>query len=452
MRRLPLGRKLMIWSAVIVGLVLAIFGAATSVYLYLQEVEALDARLRAGARHFIHEFHAHGSQLAWINEEEVKEVLAPGGSPERWVEITGADGAVLYRSRNLEAQTLSHLPEGVHTVALRRDHVRACVVSASGITVRIAEDEEKIETLIHRLALAYLIVAPFALIAAGLGAWWLARQALAPVRDIASAAELVTAERLTQRLSVPPVRDEISRLAAVLNAMFDRLDMSFRQAMRFSADASHELKTPLTILRSGIEDLLRSPDLTAADQSAVAELLEQTRRLSAISESLLLLSRADAGRLYLDLHPADVSEVVAECAEDAAIMAGPRAITIETQLPATKVVARMDRGRFTQILLNLFDNAVKYNHEGGRIRVQVAEKGNAVCIAVANTGIGIAPEHGTHLFERFYRADPHAETEGHGLGLTLARELARAHGGDLLLVSASGEWTEFRFSVPTVSS
>jgi two-component system, OmpR family, heavy metal sensor histidine kinase CusS len=146
-----------------------------------------------------------------------------------------------------------------------------------------------------------------------------------------------------------------------------------------------------------------------------------------------------------------VSEVVAECADDAAIMAAPRDIQIEQELPP-KVMARIDRGRFSQILLNLLDNAVKYNREGGRIRVCVAEDHEAVRILVANTGPGIPAGHSARIFDRFFRADPPPAVEGQGLGLSLARELARAHHGDLTLLRADAEWTGFQFTIPLVSS
>jgi two-component system, OmpR family, heavy metal sensor histidine kinase CusS len=446
MKRLPLGRKLTIWSALIVGVVLVLFSAATSVFLYYEEVEAMDGRMRARAAHFLDEFRAHGSQLAWINEEEVKEVLAPGRTPERWVEINGPDGTPIFRSENLAGKTLSSLPPGAHFFQMPSGEVRAWVVSEDGITVRIAEGEDAIEELLDELAVIYCIAVTMTLVAAGFGGWWLSRQALAPVREITAAAEQVTAARLAQRIPVLPVRDEISRLATVLNAMFDRLDVSFQQAMRFSADASHELKTPLTVLRSGLEDLLRSGEVTPAGEPAVAALLEQTRELSAIIASLLLLSRADAGKLQLDLRPSDVSEIVAGCVEDARIMAQERGITIETELSA-RAFGPVDRGRLTQILLNLLDNAVKYNRDAGTIRVALRSSGQALTATVANTGAGIPPEHAARVFERFHRAEHDAAIPGYGLGLSLARQLARAHGGDLTLTRTDAEWTEFQLTL-----
>ena len=203
----------------------------------------------------------------------------------------------------------------------------------------------------------------------------------------------------------------------------------------------------LTILRSGIEDLLESPALIEADRRAVAALLEQTHRLSSITESLLLLSRADVGRLKLDLALTDVSEIVTACVEDAQIIAEARDIQIESDMP-DHLDAVVDAGRLEQILLNLLDNAVKYNHEGGRIKIsgQLAPNGS-LSILVGNTGPGIPKAHASQLFERFFRSDAVAGVPGSGLGLSLARELARAHGGELILARSDNEWTEFNLFI-----
>jgi signal transduction histidine kinase len=289
------------------------------------------------------------------------------------------------------------------------------------------------------------------LVVTGFGGWWIARTALAPVSDVAEAAEQITAQRLDARLDEPPVDDEIGRLTRVLNEMFTRLNESFRQTERFSADASHELKTPLTVLRSSIEDLLESPTLEEDDRRTVASLLEQTRRLSAITESLLLLSRADTGRLQLDLTLVDVCEIVRACAEDAEILAEKQGISITRNLPGS-IMAGVDAGRLNQILWNLLDNAIKYNESNGRVEIRAGTDlvQKLVWIEIGNSGPGVPAVLVPQLFERFFRSDPRGVTEGHGLGLSLSRELARAHGGDVTLVSSREGWTAFRVTLRLV--
>jgi signal transduction histidine kinase len=271
--------------------------------------------------------------------------------------------------------------------------------------------------------------------------------AVGPVEQMTAAAERVTAEQFHQRVPVPPVRDEMQRLAKVLNSAFDRLERSYQQALRFSADASHELKTPLTILRTCIEAMLESATLTDGDRAAVATLLEQTQRLSNIIGSLLLLSRADAGRLTLNLTPEDLTLLTQACVDDARILAEQRHVQLECSLPPS-APAQVDALRFSQIASNLLDNAVKYNHEGGKVEVSLTKRDGSWRFSVANTGPGIPAGHRERLFERFFRAEHTAKENGQGLGLSLARELAHAHGGEIQIVRSGEGWTEFEVTFP----
>lgn len=453
MKSWTLGAKLTAWSALMVGAALIVCGVGAVLFIEEEQIESLDDQLQNEAHTFFGEVERHGAALDWRDRAAVKAIL-PITRTERFVEVVDADGASLYQSKELKRAGLPRLGAGTHTIKVGKDSVRLGIFAsdakappARGLTLYLAAELSEINadsnmvvgSLLGGLLLVVAIIA--------LGGWWIARKALAPVREIAMAAEKITAAHLDRRLPPPLVRDEIGRLTDVLNAMFDRLDVSFRQAVRFSADASHELKTPLTVLRSGIEDLMESPTMAPADQAALSALLEQTRRLSGITESLLLLSRADAGRLQLDFAPGDVTDVITACADDALIMAERHDITIEKDVPA-KLVATVDARRLQQILLNLFDNAVKYNRPGGIVRVSAAANGTGLKMTVGNTGPGISAAHIPQLFERFFRSDPHPDTPGQGLGLSLARELARAHGGDLELVKSDAEWTEFALRIP----
>jgi signal transduction histidine kinase len=325
--------------------------------------------------------------------------------------------------------------------------VRLGTFTRDGVTVRIAEDLDPIENLTTNLTTAFLVALPFVLALVFFSGRWIARTALRPIEMITQSAEQVTAQHLDRRVPVPEARDSIQRLALVLNDAFERLETSFQQAMRFSADASHELKTPLTVLRSGIEALLRSDSLKEADQQTVAGLLEQIQRISSITSGLLLLARADAGKLVLEQSAVDLREVILACADDARIVAEPRGIEIELTLPARAQV-RGDQTRLMQIVGNLLDNALKYNFPGGRVRITLEKTVESWSLKVANTGPGIAREQQRHVFERFFRAEHSSSIAGHGLGLSLARELARAHSGDLTFTRADAQWTEFHLILP----
>src|SRR5260370_18993423 len=246
---------------------------------------------------------------------------------------------------------------------------------------------------------------------AGFGGWWIARTALAPGSAVAEAAEKITAQRLDARLDEPPVDDEIGRLTRVLNEMFTRLNESFRQTERYRADARLELKIPCTVRRNSSEDLLESPTLGENDRQGVVGLLEQTRRLSAITESLLLLSRADAGRLQLDLTLVDACEIIRACTEDAEILAEEHGITIEKNLPES-IMAGVDAGRLNQILWNLLDNAIKYNEPNGNVEIRavIDSVQKLVWIEIGNSGPGVPGALCPQLFERLLRSDPRGVT------------------------------------------
>ena len=447
MKRLPFRRRLTVWSTLVVAVALLICGVVAAAVIYRREVEELDRQLRLESAHFFSELGRHGAgNFDWAQiESELREWLPKTDTP-RYIEIrTGGD--VRWRSANVAAPGFADERPGLRGAILAGEGLRLLVSEEGGVTFALASDLGEPRGLVRALSLALLTGLPLALAFAWFGGRRLAAMAVAPVEEMTAAAERVTAEHLDLRVPVPPVADEIQRHARVLNATLDRLELSYQQALRFSGDASHELKTPLTVLRSSIEAVLDSPSLGDDDRAAIGGILEQTRRLTSITSSLLLLARADAGRLTLDLAGHDIAALTEACAEDARIVAGQRRVRVECALPDA-AHARVDPLRFAQIVSNLLDNAVKYNRDDGEVRVTLAGDGAAWRLSIANTGPGIAPEHRARLFERFFRAEHTAEETGHGLGLSLSRELARAHGGDIALVRSEGGWTEFSVLFP----
>lgn len=442
MRHWSLGAKLTAWSTLVVGVALVICGVGAVRYIQSEQIDALDDQLANEAHTFFGEVARQGDKADWEHQAHVESIL-PVTRTERFVRLVDADGRILYEKSSANRNPVGMLPPGMRTLDMGGGPMRLGVFKQGDLTFYVGAALSEIKADESDVLMVLFVGLPLLIATVGVGGWWLARKALAPIREITASTEQITTDHLDRRLAVPRAQDEIGRLAQVLNAMFDRLEKGFHQATRFSADASHELKTPLTILRVSIEDLLESPTLAESDRSAVAALLEQTRRLSSITEGLLLLSLADAGRLKLDLIDADVCEIVGGCAEDAGIMAEARNVTIETNLPG-RLRARVDAGRLTQILLNLLDNAVKYNHPGGRIRISAGEEPDGeIFIRVANTGDGIPPGRSDEIFGRFFRLNGDARVAGQGLGLNIARELTRAHGGDLTLEKSDDLWTVF---------
>ena len=220
-----------------------------------------------------------------------------------------------------------------------------------------------------------------------------------------------------------------------------------KRSTRYSADASHQLKTPVTVLRAGLESLLSRDDFDAAVYEELSTLLHQTHRLTGVIEDLLLLSRMDSGHLQIKSETVNLGELIKEWLDDLGTLLDQVEVKIEKKLPA-KICVVGERRYTSLIVQNLLENAGKYNRPGGRIKVEAEEKNGEVVVTVGNTGEAIAPSEQQHIFERFHRGSEKSAS-GHGLGLSLARQLARLHGGDLRLVRSANDWTEFevRFSV-----
>lgn len=215
-----------------------------------------------------------------------------------------------------------------------------------------------------------------------------------------------------------------------------------QRSVRFSADASHQLKSPITVLRAGLDSLLAREDFPPEVYEEISSLVHQTYRLTGVVEDLLLLSRMDAGRLQLNLHPVNLAYLVEEWIDDLRAVPDAPDLRVETDIPVDLQIA--GEKKYTALIVqNLLDNARKYNRPGGVIRIRAREENNRVSLHVANTGRGIPADAQPYVFERFHRADAPDNVMGHGLGLNLARELVRLHGGELRLLRSDAEWTEF---------
>ncbi len=309
-------------------------------------------------------------------------------------------------------------------------------------------DCAEMQSELGRMRNSFLLALPAALAAIGLGGWWVAGQALRPLRNISKAAEQVTARGLDQRIPASAEDPEIDRLIAVLNRMMDRLQSSFQQATRFSADASHELKTPLAIMQGELEEALQLAADGSRDQEVYASLLDETQRLKTITRSLLLLAQADSGHMPLSAEPMPLSTELDVITADARILAEAADLELTVQI-APDVVVSADRVLLRLAISNLVDNAIHYNQPGGRIDVVLESAEGMVLLRVCNTGPGIPPEEQPRVFDRFHRGNEARarRREGLGLGLSLAREITLAHRGDLVLVESGPGKTVFQLSL-----
>lgn len=291
-----------------------------------------------------------------------------------------------------------------------------------------------------------LIAVPLGALVAGIAGWFLARKSLAPVLAMSAQAHRIGVENLNERLPVVNPRDELGLLAATFNDLLTRLSSAFEIQRRFMADASHELRTPISVVRSTASITLAKDHRSEEDyRNAVAIVETQARRLSRIVEDLLRLARADSGQFMLQSRAFHVDEMLLEAAQAATVLARAKEIEITIgDLPESPFHG--DEDLLRQMVLNLLDNAVKYTPERGKVSVNLEKANGSYLIRVADNGAGIPPEAQSYIFDRFYRVD--RGQSGAGLGLSIARWIAGIHGGTLNLESSSAAGSTFLATLP----
>jgi heavy metal sensor kinase len=283
------------------------------------------------------------------------------------------------------------------------------------------------------------------------GGWLLSLRATRPIRAISQTARAISASDLSRRITVDQTDSELGSLALTLNDTFDRLQVAFDRQIRFTADASHELRTPLSVIHSQAE-LSLSRERTAPEyKQSLETCLRAAKRMKSLVESLLVLARADAGKLVLNVEHFDLVAAAEECAAMVAQRAGERHVSVE--LHTSPVEINADRTKIMQLITNLLANAIQYNQEGGKVTLTIApgvECAEEVVISVADTGVGISPEDQAQVFERFFRADKARSRDlgGSGLGLAICRSITEAHHGTITFTSQLGQGTTFTVRLP----
>jgi len=288
---------------------------------------------------------------------------------------------------------------------------------------------------------------PTVLVTVGVG-WWLLKRGLAPLSQLTRAAERLHADNLRERLPRTGRGDEVDRLSEVLNALTTRLDDSFKHIHEFTLHASHELKTPLSIMHGELEIALRDSSLAPARDTFVSQ-LNEIQRLTRIVDGLTLLTKADAGQVNLNCEPVRFDVLVKDGFTDAQMLALPRKLQIDLTA-CDEVTIHGDRHRLRQMLLNLADNAIKYNQPQGRVTLALSRNNGTTELRIANTGPGIPPEMITRVFDRFFRGESarRKEGDGCGLGLSIVKWIVNAHGGSIKIASQPGTLTTVTVSLP----
>ncbi|ODH00345.1 two-component sensor histidine kinase [Nostoc sp. KVJ20] len=315
------------------------------------------------------------------------------------------------------------------------------------VQIAIAVSLEAVDQEMATIRNIFLVSIPGALLLVAVGAWLVSGSALRPIHQLTGVIQQVTVKGLDQRIPIGTTDVEFIELIQVFNQMLERLERSFTQASRFSGDAAHELKTPLTILQGELERTMQQVDPGSEVQQRLSNLLDEVRRLSGIMRKLLLLSLADAGKMSLYLVEVDMSELLMEMLEDVEMLA-PQ-LTVQTDF-TDGLRVKGDRDLLIQVLQNLFSNAIKYNLANGWIKIRTHQTPTTLHVTIANASQDIPLSDRDRIFDRFYRGDPsrNRKVEGIGLGLSLAREIARAHGGDLTLDLTSSGQTAFTLTLP----
>lgn len=336
------------------------------------------------------------------------------------------------------------------TVETGGDDWRFGAFSNPHYTLFVGFSMSELRTETRRTALWFVGAGIAALCITGIGAWWASGRAIRPLDRIVSISNRMSAGGLDERIPSADGDDrEFVQLINSLNRMTARLSDSFEQAARFTADASHELKTPLAVMQSTLNEIIREEALDEATHERIGVVLHQAARLKHITHSLLLLSQADAGELPVQQECYDLSQDLEGLVEDAESLCESAGLTLEKAIDAA-VIVEADRALMHQVFQNLVSNAVKHNRSNGCVSVRLSRVGDQVRFEITNTCSGTLTEGDPRLFERFYRGESSRRGDGFGLGLNIARELARANGASLELTPTQEGVTRFVVSLLAV--
>ena len=307
--------------------------------------------------------------------------------------------------------------------------------------VQVAQSLDDVEDALDQLLVTLLVSIPMLVILAGLSGYFLAARALAPINQITSTTRRISAEDLSARLNIPTTDDELGRLTQTLNEMLARLDDSFQRERQFTNDASHELRTPLTAMQAILGTIRVKRRSPAEYEQALDDLNEETDRLRSLVENLLRLARGD-GQKNNSFEEVDLSVLLNDVADSLGPLAKTKNLALHCDT-ADNLTVLGDSDELIRLFVNLLDNAIQYT-DRGVVSISASREGEKVVVNVVDTGIGISPEHLPHIFDRFYRVEDSRTTRGAGLGLAIAQEIVRAHGGIIEVRSALGKGTIFK--------
>jgi heavy metal sensor kinase len=459
--------RLTLWYMGILALLLVTFSAAVYAVLWRNFMERADGVLRSVSSAVISILEKELSETG-LDEAAARNTVKALNFPEYTIGIFDDAGDLLAERpagshRTAAMRKFGVPPEGQTRIEARPGQLRAAITR-----IALPPMERRYTILVTRSLTPLLgelaadrrilfIAVPLGALLAGAAGWLLARKSLAPVLAMSQQAHRIGVGNLEERLHVANPRDELGRLAATFNELLSRLSDTIHIQRRFMADASHELRTPISVVRTTASVILSKPHRGEDEYRAAVSIVEaQSRRLTRIVDDMLRLARADSGNFVLQTRPFQLDEMLLDAVQAAVVLAGQKEIRVSVEdVPETPYTG--DEDLLRQMLMNLLDNAVKHTPPGGEIRVSLQTLNGDHRVRVADTGAGIPLEAQAHIFERFFRAEmartadtPATSTQGAGLGLAIARWIAEIHGGTLQLESSSPAGSVFVATLPRV--
>jgi heavy metal sensor kinase len=454
--------RLTLWYLTSFSLVLFVFGVGSYYAMQASILEEFDRDLKqriVGIDTFLDQ-KSHTSSEKLRHELREHGQLRPGGE---LLQVFDGSGQPVFASDSMRHLGIQPPEES----SSANDRVKIETVYSRGIPVRLAtakhlagsgafivqlgQSLEESSELIQHFGWILIGAVPLVLLLSGASGYWMGGRALKPVSRITEDAQAITALDLSNRIAVPEADDELRRLSTTLNQMMDRLEMSFRRITQFTADASHELRTPISLIRTTAE-LAIAEGSPKASSEALFSILEESERTTVLLEDLLMLARSDS-RVKLRVESVDLAEIVKRAAQETQLLATSREILLTRDIVDVPVIVAANADLLRRLILILTDNAVKYTPPGGRVDLRLAVDSNVARIEVHDTGIGISSEDLAHIFERFYRADKaRHRSGGAGLGLSIADWIARIHRSRIEVSSTRDVGSTFAVYLPVVQT
>jgi len=472
MRLRSIGTKLTLWYTSLLCLTFLVLGAITYGLLAYSLSRDVDYALNGVAKVLVEKARIEGPRFIPADVDELFRRFFGFSPLDRQIELFDPRGQLERQQKNpnnslttpLNPETLEAAAQGLSTFETLRGNdlsptrVLTVPVMESGHLINLVRVGMSLDNMYktrRRFLLIMAAVFPLGLLLAGSGGWLLARRALRPVDKMTQTAQRISGEHLSQRLQESGNGDELDRLARTLNDMLGRLDEAIHQMRQFSADASHELQTPLTILKGEMEVALLKPRSPEEYQSVLNSGLEEIDRINHLVSGLLLLARADAGVLRLDLQDVELKTLVHDVCDQLSLIARDRSIDLQTgdMTDGIDVIVRGDREHLRRLLMNLVENALKYTPSGGHVRLSLTASSGWAVLKVTDSGIGLAETEKKKIFNRFHRASEvrNSGGKGVGLGLSIALSIAEAHSGRIAVDSTPGQGSIFSVYLPAAS-